>query len=665
MATYNSGMKKKRYGYSLSASRRWAKEGFIAGTLYDAYSIFTAFEYHPNEKNNIMLTGILASTRRGRSSALTEEVFGLQGNRYNPYWGEQDGKIRNSRERKIREPVFMINHIFRSGRIQWSTGVAYQFGTNARGRLGYFNAANPDPTYYRYLPSYYINSPIGANFINANASRDAFLLEPQLNWDKLYSANKEHTAYVLYDDVAEDKQLTLNSVCKFAVNESFQLDFGLAYKQLASDNYAQITDLLGADMHMDIDPFSKTRNDLLTPSESRAGDIFNYHYKIDASSLAAFAQLRFDFKKWHAFMAGNFGKTDYQREGHFQNERFPENSRGKSQAVSFLNYALKGGLRHAFTERHHILAHAGFFTQAPVLQNVFVNPRENNQVVTDIQSEDISTIDLNYRVRMPKLTGRISGFYTRFQHTTDINFFFVDAGVGSDFVQEVVTGLDKLHMGTELGLEYELSSSVKLSMVASVGKYRYASDPMASINFDTAGTVDDVINLDGNLDLGVAKIKDYNLAQGPQRAYAIGLEYRDPKYWWLGVTANYLTDNYPQISMITRTQSFLMDPKTGQRFQEATEENLRRLLRQGRLDNFYLMNLIGGKSWLRKETYISVFASINNLFNSVFRTGGYEQGRNGNYAQMQRDNLSGTPSFAPKYWYGFGRTYFLNLAISF
>ncbi|MGS0525995.1 hypothetical protein ACU8V7_13295 [Zobellia nedashkovskayae] len=68
---------------------------------------------------------------------------------------------------------------------------------------------------------------------------------------------------------------------------------------------------------------------------------------------------------------------------------------------------------------------------------------------------------------------------------------------------------------------------------------------------------------------------------------------------------------------------------------------------------------------MKKGKYISVFGSINNLFDGVFRTGGYEQSRNGNYGQFKQDNLSGTPSFAPKYWYGYGRTYFLNLAYSF
>ena len=79
----------------------------------------------------------------------------------------------------------------------------------------------------------------------------------------------------------------------------------------------------------------------------------------------------------------------------------------------------------------------------------------------------------------------------------------------------------------------------------------------------------------------------------------------------------------------------------------------------------YLLNMVGGKSWLLNGKYVSVFASINNLFDTIFKTGGYEQSRNGNYGQMVADNQSGLPSFGPKIWYSFGRTYFLNLAISF
>jgi len=126
-----------------------------------------------------------------------------------------------------------------------------------------------------------------------------------------------------------------------------------------------------------------------------------------------------------------------------------------------------------------------------------------------------------------------------------------------------------------------------------------------------------------------------------------------------------MAENYANISTVLRTDSFYLDPETGNTFPDATEENVNKLLAQKPLDNFYLLNLVGGKSWLKKGKYISIFASVNNVFDATFRTGGYEQSRNGNFGQMQQDNLSGTPSFAPKYWYGYGRTYFLNLAYSF
>jgi len=670
MATYTSPLSEKGIAYTFSASRRWAKQGYLDGTLYDAYSFFGALEYQFNEKHSVALTSILARNRRGRSSAITEEVSKLGDRQYNPYWGEQNGKIRNAREREIFEPIFMFNHYFKSKNFKLTSGISYQFGTNSRSRLGYFNAPNPDPTYYRYLPSFYINNRVGADFTNAALAREGFFENPQINWNNLYTANSNSknngkAAYILHNDTAADSQLSVSSIANINISQKFNLDFSFNYRDLTSENYAEITDLLGADFHEDIDPFSDTQNDINGNLNKKVDDIFNYHYEVKASKLTAFGQLSATFDKWNGFLSVSASKTSYQRDGLFQNERFLETSLGQSEQINFSDYGFKTGFAYKLSGRHWIKANTSYISRPPVLQNVFINPRENNEVVSDLQSEQITATDLSYFIRLPDLTGRLTGFYTRFQNTTDINFFFVDAGVGSDFVQEVITDLDKLHMGLELGLEYQVSSSVKLSAVANVGKYSYASDPNVSINFDTAGAEEDLIDPEGNIDLGIANIKDLRLAQGPQQAFALGIEYRDPKYWWVGATANYLADNYANISTITRTQSFFLDPETGETFPDATPENVEKLLRQSKLDDFYLLNLVGGKSWLKNGTYISIFASINNAFDTVFRTGGYEQSRNGNFGQLQQDNLRNDPSFAPKYWYGFGRTYFLNFAISF
>lgn len=665
MATYTAKANTNRLFYSISASRRWAKQGYIDGTLYDAYSIFGALEYRLNAQNSFNFTGIWASNRRGRSSALTEEVFRLVGKRYNPYWGEQNGKIRNSRERKIEQPLWMLNHFYTSKKFGLNTAIVYQFGVNKRSRLAYFSAPNPDPTYYRYLPSFYVNSPIGANFTSARTAEQGFLSQPQLHWGRVYSANEERAAYLLQDDVIDTKKIVLNTIGNMKISPTLKLDVGATYQQFKAENYASIVDLLGAHAHMDIDAFSNTRNDINGDLEKKEGDRFGYDYGTAALKFEAFAQLRYSKKRWDFFLATQYTKSTYQRNGRFQNQRFPSNSLGKSEKLRFTDVDFKGGMGYRLNGRHSLLWNAARVSKAPVLQNSFINPRENNQVVPQLRSERITTLDIGYYLRLPKLTGRLTGFYSRFQDVTDVNFFFVDAGLGSDFVQEVITDMDKLHKGIEVGLEYQVSSMVKLSAVAAMARYSFASEPLVSINFDTAGAEENHINQEGVVDLGRARIKDYKLAQGPQQAYSFGVHYRDPNYWWVSATTNYLTDNYANISTIIRTSSFYLNPDTGNPFPDATEENVAKLLRQEPLDSFYLLNLVGGKSWLRKGKYISIFASINNLFDATFRTGGYEQSRNGNFGQLYRDSLSGTPSFAPKYWYGYGRTFFLNLAYSF
>ncbi len=666
MFTHTSSNSKNNLTYSFSASRRWAKQGYIEGTLYDAFSIYSAVAVQLNEANNIQFTGVYASNRRGRSSAITEEVFDLVGKKYNPYWGEQDDKIRNSRERKIAEPLLILNHKYTTEKFKLQTGLAYQFGINARSRLGYYNAPNPDPTYYRYLPSFYINSAIGANFIGANTAREGFLKNPQLNWSQIYLANQqEKAAYVLYDDVVDNHRFMINSIANMKLSSNMALDFGAGYSQLNSNNYAKISDLLGATFHEDIDPFSNTKNDTNGVQQKFKGNIFNYNYEISASEFEAFAQMNYAKKSWEAFIAGSFKNTSYERNGIFKNERYIENSLGRSSIIKFDNWSFKTGSRYHFNGRHSLAINGAIQHTPPVLQNVFINPRENNQEVNNLQNEKITTFDLNYNLRLSKLVGRLTGYYTRFQDATDVNFFFVDSGVGSDFVQEVLTDLDYLHLGLELGLEYQLSSTVQLTGVAAIGKHVYASNPNVAINFDTAGAEEELIHPLGTIDLGPAYLKNYKRAQGPQQAYALGVNYRDPKYWWIGVTANYLTANYANVSSITRTSSFYVNPETGVPFPDATDENVNTLLRQDPLDSFYLLNLVGGKSWLKKGKYISIFASINNAFDAVYRTGGYEQSRNGNFGQLRNDNLSGTPSFAPKFWYGYGRTYFVNLAFSF
>lgn len=91
----------------------------------------------------------------------------------------------------------------------------------------------------------------------------------------------------------------------------------------------------------------------------------------------------------------------------------------------------------------------------------------------------------------------------------------------------------------------------------------------------------------------------------------------------------------------------------------------RRLLKQEKFDHYFTVNLVGGKSWRIKSYYTGFFMSVNNLLDVMYKTGGFEQGRNANYQTLKKDATNDIPVFGSKYWYGRGATYFLNVYVRF
>ena len=668
MATYNQPPDSKKLGYTFSASARWGEEGYVAGTGYESFSAYAAAEYLLGSNSSIYASVIFASNTRGSSAAITNEVYELKGRTYNPYWGIQSSKIRNSRIRHIQEPFFLLHYRYQDPNLKLIFGLGYQWGKQSRSRIGYYNAPNPQSDYYRYLPSYHLNSSFGPNFISSSESEAAFMENSQIDWAALYQINQStrdgRAHYILYDDVSDANIFRSNFNLNWKIWDYSYIDLGVNFSRSRSNFYAQINDLLGADFHLDIDPFSDTLNDLEGNSNRRVNDIFGYNYQLESNNLDAFLQFRFSKAKWNGFLSSRYYNSSFSRRGLYRNGRYPDNSFGKGETIKFSNLGYKAGLSYAITGRHRLYSHVAYFLRPPVLANIYINPRENQEIVPEIQDEKLTSVDINYYIQLPRIGGRISAYYTRFQNTTEVNFFYVDSGVGSDFVQQVLTGLDRLHKGIEAGITYNPSNSVSISTVASISEFLFASDPNITINFDTASSEDDLIDVSGNIDLGLARIKDYHLGRGPSKAVSIGIEYRDPNYWWLGTTLNYLTGNYIHISPIIRTESFKLSPESGEVDPRATDENIARLLTQHPLNPVYLVNLNGGKSWKFGQLYLGVFLSISNLLDAEYKTGGYEQSRNGNFGQLYRDNLSGSPSFGPKFWFGYGRTFFLNLNLS-
>ena len=79
-----------------------------------------------------------------------------------------------------------------------------------------------------------------------------------------------------------------------------------------------------------------------------------------------------------------------------------------------------------------------------------------------------------------------------------------------------------------------------------------------------------------------------------------------------------------------------------------------------------LVNIVGGKSWKIDDYFVGFFATINNVFNEDYRTGGFEQSRLANYRRVQEDqSRENGPLFGNRYFFGTGTTYYLNVYVRF
>lgn len=692
IATYASGMSSSGWAYVVSAGKRWADEGYFEGTNFDADSFFMSVEKKLNNKHSLNFTGFYTPNSRGKNSPNTAEVTSLMGERYNSYWGFQNGKKRNARVKKVEEPLFMLNHYFKiDEKTNLNSSLMCQFGKVGNSTIDYQNADSPDPVYYRKMPSYFsslyakdkgeFSGEFTPDYENAEKSKNIFLANSQIDWNTMYLANQKlgengyepaQSHYILYEDRTDDKTFAANSNLNTQITSNISFDGGVTYRNLKSHNFQYLLDLLGGKYFEDIDPFYKgdfSQSDLQNPNRQvKEGDVFGYNYNFLANTIDAFTQFKFSYNKTEFYLAQLYSVSNYQREGLYQNGIYATTSLGKSEKINFENFGFKGGFTYKISGKQWLFFNGAHLTRAPSLRNTFSNSRLNNNIVNGIESENISSAEANYVYSSPKLKMRLTAFYTLIKNTSKTSFFYAegifDNGAGYDatdaFVSQTLTHLDKKNTGAELSFEYQISSTLKTTLSTAYGNYIYSSNPNVSITNDANAAKD---GAQTTFDFGSAYLKNYKQSGTPQSAFSVGLEYRDPKFWWIGTNINYLTDNYIDVSPISRTSQFYINPANGFSFPEATTERGNELLKQEKFDPVSLLNVNGGKSWRVHKKYIGLFASVNNVLNLIYKTGGFEQARNANFRALNQDVSSGTPSFGPKYYYGYGRTYFLNLTI--
>jgi hypothetical protein len=248
--------------------------------------------------------------------------------------------------------------------------------------------------------------------------------------------------------------------------------------------------------------------------------------------------------------------------------------------------------------------------------------------------------DFSYHYRAPKFQVKLTGYYTEFNNGIESNSFYHDEL--RTFVNYIMTDVDRLHYGGEFGVEAKLSSTITVNAAAGYGKFLYNSRPNVTIAQDNSSEV--------LADNRTVYIQNYHLGGMPELAASVGGKYNAPKYWFVGVNANYFGESYVTINPERRTAESL------DIFVE-DDPQLNEVLEQEKLDPGYTFDIWGGKSWRIKGYTAGFTLSINNILNNTdLITNGFEQFR------FDKTDID---KFQNKYYYMYGRSYFLNVYFRF
>lgn len=663
--TYATGLMPNGWAFTASGVVRWADKGIVDGTFYNSAGYFLSAEKVINKQHSLSLVTFGAPTKRAQQAAVTQETFDLTGSiYYNPYWGYQDGKMRNSRVVKSFDPTAILSHDFRIDENQrLRTGLAYHYSFYSNSALTFYNAPDPRPDYYRNLPSFQDDETM-KQLITDLWKTDTNV--SQVNWASFYHANYWNnflnpTANAKYAVERRHNNLmetTLNSTYINQLTKELKLTAGVEGKISKGMHYKTMEDLLGANQWIDIDQFAERdfsnnpnviQNDLNHPNAKiGVGDVFGYNYDINILHGAAFIQNEWVLPQLDLYYAAKVTHVEFSRYGYMRNGRAEELgviSYGKGKTWFTTDPSVKAGGTYKIDGRNRLSVNVLAETKAPNVNNSYVSQRIKDTAVP-MESEKVLTYDLNYTFSYPSIRGRIGGFRTHSINGIDLNGYYDD--VNQTFVNHVLTKVDKLYQGIEAGLAVKLNSSFTFTVAGTLADYHYTDNAEGILSFENGAKPDEWDKV---------LIKDKKLSTGPQTAASIQLDYFHPKMWFADVTLNYFDRNYLDLAPLRFTQKN-MNTYT-------TPAIMQALGTQERLKGGYLLDASVGKViYLKNKRSINFNLSANNILNNTkMITGGYSQARlplNGTAIDVTSLN-----KFPAKYYYAWGFNMFFNVGYKF
>jgi hypothetical protein len=640
MYTYNSGLNDAGWAWSASLTYRWAnmETAQVEGTFYNALSYFFGIEKVIGDgTHSVSLVTWGNPTERATQGASTDEMYWLaNNNNYNPYWGYQDGKKRNSRIVKDFAPSALLTWDWKlneSDKI--TTSLFGKYAMYSSSKLNYNNSTNPQPDYYSNMPSYYFNvwdpNDEGNTQEAVESWRTSYYrlrteANRQLNWNALYYANKAANAQggeaMYYQQAYHNDMITfsLASILKKQLTNKSTLTAGFNVATNKALHYQTMEDLLGANSFHNTNYYLVGTNsmssdavqyDMNNPNALiKEGDRFGYDYNIFVNKANLWATYMENFGPLHYHVSARLGGVAMQREGKMRNGLAPENSFGKSGTAKFIDGGVKTGGSVNLGRGNTIIYGLGYEKKAPEAKMAFVAPEINNDFVDNLKNEDVYSFELGYQLQSSWLKANLNGFYSYLQNVTEYSMFYYDSENSFSYVS--MSGINKKYFGLELGLNFKVSSSFNIKALGTISDAYYTNNAKVRYMLSNNGKYQD----------DVVVSKDMRESGTPLTAGSIDLSYHGGG-WFLDLIGNYYDRIYLSYTPVTRYMSQFPMSLSGDGSRDLSTCPEQATGRGG----FMLDASIGRSIYLSKGS-LSINLMITNLLNNTrICTGGFEQSR--------------------------------------
>lgn len=683
MYTFNSGLNSKGWAFSANVTYRWANEGYVEGTFYNSLSYFLGVQkVFGDGSHSLSLVTWGNPTERASQGAGTDEMYWLANDRYyNPYWGYQNGKKRNSRVVHDYSPTALLTWDWKiDDETKLTTSLLGKYTMYESTKLNYNNSDNPHPNYWKNMPSSYYDvwdeTNIGYRTPQAladwNRAYDFWTSSKanrQINWDRLYYANQGAAAQgqdaMYYIQAKHNDALTLTfaSTLNKQLGKDKQWNLGIVAATNKGMHYQTMEDLLGATTYHNINTYAlgtydRNSDEIQYDLNHRdavvgVGDKFGYDYNLLVNNAKIWSSYTENFGILHYTFAAKLGYTSMQRDGKMRNGLAANNSYGKSKTAEFIDGGFKFNSSLNLGGGNTLTFGIGYEHRAPQARTAFASPEINNDFVTDLKNERIFSTELGYQFENAWLHANLNAYYSHMNHVTDWqNYYFDDI---NSFSYVSLTGIKKEYYGLEAGLRFKVTSAFDINLLGTISDAKIRNNShVRYMNSTSAEYTDEIVYNKGMRDSGT-----------PLTAASLGLSYHSGG-WYIDLNCNYYDRIYLSYSPSYRYASTLdarEDAKNGSVYDN--DDNIKAsALEQAQGHGGFMLDGSIGRSIYLKRGMLSINLMVTNILNNRnLCTGGYEQSRS-NYTSS--GNLRGY-NFAknPMKFYAYGTNGMLNITYRF